>query len=153
MASRESPYPGTTVERFPVFDKYINWEVRRFYILSRKIPIIYCSKCTRRIDSSNLDVNSLNKKRHRKPAFLVIYKTLLFFFEGGLCFLWPCAVHETNRGIPWRSPAIDRPRLHRVSTFGSRWIFMITSEDYVYSYISLQYKGLASFMIKLHKGY
>lgn len=26
MASRESPYPGTTVERFPVFDKYINWE-------------------------------------------------------------------------------------------------------------------------------
>nr|XP_022305861.1 transient receptor potential cation channel subfamily M member 1-like [Crassostrea virginica] len=26
MASRESPYPGTSVERFPVFDKYINWE-------------------------------------------------------------------------------------------------------------------------------
>lgn len=25
-------------------------------------------------------MNSLNKKRHRKPAFLVIYKTLSFFF-------------------------------------------------------------------------
>ncbi|XP_062585972.1 transient receptor potential cation channel subfamily M member 3-like [Saccostrea cucullata] len=26
MASRESPYPGTTIQRFPVFDKFINWE-------------------------------------------------------------------------------------------------------------------------------
>lgn len=95
----------------------------------------------------------LTKKDTENQHSLWYIKLFLFFFEGGLCFLWPCAVHETNRGIPWRSPAIDRPGLHRVSTFGSRWIFMITSEDYVYSYISLQYKGLASFMIKLHKGY
>lgn len=28
MASRESPYPGTMIQRFPVFDKFIDWEVR-----------------------------------------------------------------------------------------------------------------------------
>lgn len=26
-------------------------------------------------------MNSLDKKRHRKPAYLVIYKTLLFFLK------------------------------------------------------------------------
>ncbi|XP_055996761.1 transient receptor potential cation channel subfamily M member-like 2 [Ostrea edulis] len=26
MASRESPYPGTMIQRFPVFDKFIDWE-------------------------------------------------------------------------------------------------------------------------------
>ena len=37
MASRESPYPGTSVERFPVFDKYINWEVRLCVIMCRHV--------------------------------------------------------------------------------------------------------------------
>lgn len=27
MASRESPYPNTKFQRFPVFDKYVSWEV------------------------------------------------------------------------------------------------------------------------------
>lgn len=60
MASRESPYPGTTVERFPVFDKYINWEVRRFLISLGK------SNDEKSFDSFNLYVNSLEKKSYRK---------------------------------------------------------------------------------------
>lgn len=27
LAARQSPYPGTTITRFPVFDKYVSWEV------------------------------------------------------------------------------------------------------------------------------
>jgi hypothetical protein len=27
VAARQSPYPGTSVTRFPVFDKYVPWEV------------------------------------------------------------------------------------------------------------------------------
>ena len=28
VAARQSPYPGTSVARFPVFDKYVPWEVK-----------------------------------------------------------------------------------------------------------------------------
>lgn len=28
VAARQSPYPGTSIARFPVFDKYVPWEVR-----------------------------------------------------------------------------------------------------------------------------
>ena len=31
VAARQSPYPGTSVTRFPVFDKYVPWEVN-YYI-------------------------------------------------------------------------------------------------------------------------
>ena len=27
VAARQSPYPGTSIARFPVFDKYVPWEV------------------------------------------------------------------------------------------------------------------------------
>ena len=31
VAARQSPYPGTSIARFPVFDKYVPWEVRFIY--------------------------------------------------------------------------------------------------------------------------
>lgn len=27
VAARRSPYPGTSIRRFPVFDKFVPWEV------------------------------------------------------------------------------------------------------------------------------
>ena len=43
VAARQSPYPGTSIARFPVFDKYVPWEVRFIY-LKIMIPQILCCK-------------------------------------------------------------------------------------------------------------
>jgi len=32
VLSRQSPYPKTTVQRFPVFTKYVSWEVNIFIL-------------------------------------------------------------------------------------------------------------------------
>ena len=33
IAARQSPYPSTSRARFPVFDKYVPWEVGKLYLL------------------------------------------------------------------------------------------------------------------------
>ncbi|XP_061181386.1 transient receptor potential cation channel subfamily M member-like 2 [Saccostrea echinata] len=51
MASRESPYPGTTIQRFPVFDKFINWEET----FAAYDPVLY----TKPIEEYPVDVRPL----------------------------------------------------------------------------------------------
>ena len=34
VAARQSPYPSTSIARFPVFDKYVPWEVRNSWFFA-----------------------------------------------------------------------------------------------------------------------
>ena len=41
VAARQSPYPGTSIARFPVFDKYVPWEVRVVCIALLIVSIVH----------------------------------------------------------------------------------------------------------------